>query len=211
MEKKQICPLLVPTHPKKCNPLQTCFLAVIVRHFEEDSGFYHPDPSHEAIAPSPVARPDRPGSRSPRQHLGHHGPYEHPSDLSGSSRPSGGWSRWFLSTGELSCPQQSNEDCIDALMYPLSVTSLAWDRTVQNNKHQCGSTYESRLRDLFHAVRKAYNRQPRARQFHFKLDQRLHTGHRTKHPYMELTLTLVETDPEAPYLLLSLKEELVDS
>ncbi len=108
-------------------------------------------------------------------------------------------------------PQQPNEDRVDALMYPLSFTSLAWDKTVQNNKHRCGSTYKSRLHDLLHAVCKAYKRQSGARQIHFGFYQRLRTGHRTQQFHLKLTLTLIKTDPEAPYLLISLREELINS
>ncbi|WP_338524264.1 hypothetical protein NUH87_00770 [Pseudomonas batumici] len=106
---------------------------------------------------------------------------------------------------------QPNQDRANAMKYSLSVTPLAWDKAVQSNQHRCGSTYESRLLDLLHAVSKAHSRQPDARQVHFGLYQRLHTGRRTKQSSLELTLNLVETETEVPYLLLSLKDERVDS
>ncbi len=104
---------------------------------------------------------------------------------------------------------QPNQDRADALKYSLAFTPLAWDNAVQSNHHRCGSTYESRLLDLLHAVCKAHNRQPGARQVHFGLYQRLHTGRRTKQSSLDLTLNLMETDPEVPYLLLSLRGEWV--
>ncbi|WP_248767305.1 hypothetical protein [Pseudomonas sp. MWU12-2345] len=106
---------------------------------------------------------------------------------------------------------QPNPDRVSKMKYSLSVTPRAWDKAVQSNQYRCGSTYESRLLDLLHAVSKAHHRQPDARQIHFGLYQRLHTGRRTKQSSLELTLKLVETDPETPYLLLSLKDERVDS
>jgi hypothetical protein len=106
---------------------------------------------------------------------------------------------------------QPNQDRVSAMKYSLSVTPLAWDKAVQSNQHRCGSTYESRLLDLLHAVSKAHSRQPDAQQVHFGLYQRLHTRRRTKQSSLELTLNLVETDPETPYLLLSLKDELLAS
>ena len=55
-------------------------------------------------------------------------------------------------------PQPNLDRVSNKMKYSLSVTPLAWDKAVQSNQHRCGSTYESRLLDLLHAVSKAHSR-----------------------------------------------------
>ncbi|NWB99547.1 hypothetical protein HX882_27035 [Pseudomonas gingeri] len=106
---------------------------------------------------------------------------------------------------------QPNPDRADALRYPVVFTPRLWDTAVHNNPHPSGSTFESRLLDLLHAVCKAHQPQPGAQRVDFELHPRLHTGRSTKQPSLALTLERVETDPQTPYLLISLKEEQVDA
>ncbi|MGY2284469.1 hypothetical protein [Pseudomonas gingeri] len=95
----------------------------------------------------------------------------------------------------------------EILPYAMTVTPQAWEQAVSCYKHRRRSTFESRLYELLSAAAKAYKQHREAPQVHFSLYPFL----RKKQPRLELTLSLMAPIQGKPYLLLSLRDELVES
>ncbi|NWB28451.1 hypothetical protein [Pseudomonas gingeri] len=95
----------------------------------------------------------------------------------------------------------------EVLPYAMTVTPQAWEQAVSCHKHRRHSTFEGRLHELFVTAARAYNQSCEAPQVHFSLCAFL----RKKQPRLELTLSLMAPIQGKPYLLLSLRDELVES
>ncbi|MGY2170741.1 hypothetical protein ACW9IK_20015 [Pseudomonas gingeri] len=103
--------------------------------------------------------------------------------------------------------QPKKKQATEVQPYAMTFTPQAWEQAVLCHKHRSRPSFERQLRELMVTAARAFNQCREAPQVHFHLYPFL----RKKQPRLELTLSLMAPIQGKPYLLLSLRDELVES